>query len=701
MAIVAAVAVCAVSCSKKIDAQKDKFVNPTKVDVVPPTASLIPGGTVVLTARVSPADARQAVNWKSSDPAVARVNANGEVTAVAVGVATVRAVCAEDSKLSDQCIVSVVEENIPVQDIAISPAEAVIGVGSTLNFSYILTPPNATDHDVVWTSRDESIITVSSTGLVTAKGRGNTTVTVATKDGAHHSSAAVRVVEPFASVSITYPSGTYIDLTVGDDVSIQASGSPSYADDRLIYSSSDESIASVDASGVLHAVKASANYVTITVASEANPKVNKRFNAYVYDKPTGFKLLHRPEVENYSSSLAFEERSSEYIGKGHTQFYLVEVLPSTAKQGAFSVSTNSAILSVSKSGSGFSVTSTGSSTSTKSSKVYGTVTISSAGVSEDFDFYISVFDPWLPKPGDGLYYYTINNTKTLHFYDCGYRGREIFESSVGTPFNRLASGKGSVFAIIGYIGDEQLSEDPLLKSNSKKLTGMYYAPAGYKHGIAIPVNTSYVRTVSGDWASSGVRFSSDKEDLTTATSHYPTYKSKISDFSIMKNADLNNERKTAFTNTQLLIDWNDDRGGSYDVLPAFFLHPDHDWYFGISTNTTINAASKVGMYIPLTQMATNTPWCFGTWADYSMIFADMHVNTMTVMVTTKLSIFENATQFFTGSAKSYVHSYWCAQQGSDKNSAVEFEISASGQLSTDKSKDKASGRADVLPVIYY
>lgn len=79
----------------------------TSVTVTPETAALAVGGTEQLTALVAPATAYLVVSFTSSNPAVATVNPQGLITAVAVGTATITARAATDSSKTDTCVVTV------------------------------------------------------------------------------------------------------------------------------------------------------------------------------------------------------------------------------------------------------------------------------------------------------------------------------------------------------------------------------------------------------------------------------------------------------------------------------------------------------------------------------------------------------------------------------------------------------------------
>ncbi len=70
-----------------------------------------------------------------------------------------------------------------VSDITLNSASASVTLGDTKQLSAMVTPSNATNKTVTWTSSNTSVATVSSTGLVTAKAVGKATVTCKAADG--------------------------------------------------------------------------------------------------------------------------------------------------------------------------------------------------------------------------------------------------------------------------------------------------------------------------------------------------------------------------------------------------------------------------------------------------------------------------------------------------------------------------------------
>jgi hypothetical protein len=87
------------------------------------------------------------------------------------------------------------DETVAVTGVTISPATAqTIPLGGTLNLTATVTPDNATNKAVTWTSSATATATVSATGVVTARADGETTITVTTADGNKTASVTVTVL---------------------------------------------------------------------------------------------------------------------------------------------------------------------------------------------------------------------------------------------------------------------------------------------------------------------------------------------------------------------------------------------------------------------------------------------------------------------------------------------------------------------------
>ena len=155
------------------------------------------GETGVLTWTVEPADASNpAVKLTSSDTGVLTIAEDGTITGVGTGTATVKAVATDGSNRQAQIKVHVLQH---VTSVRMRRDVAYIDPGESAVASAVVTPERNTNHNMTWTSADESIATAKRDKTqgdhVRIKGvsKGETTITGVTEDGGHTTSIDVKV----------------------------------------------------------------------------------------------------------------------------------------------------------------------------------------------------------------------------------------------------------------------------------------------------------------------------------------------------------------------------------------------------------------------------------------------------------------------------------------------------------------------------
>ncbi|WP_294607908.1 clostripain-related cysteine peptidase [uncultured Bacteroides sp.] len=159
--------------------------------------SLKEGKSETLIATITPDNAtNKKVTWKSSDTSVATVDVNGKVTALKSGRVTIT-VITEDGAKYDVCIVTcgdgVVEPEVPVTGVELNEKELSLVEGESETLEAIITPEDATNKKVTWSSNNESIAMVGADGKVTALRAGEATIIAVTEDAAKSVSCKVTV----------------------------------------------------------------------------------------------------------------------------------------------------------------------------------------------------------------------------------------------------------------------------------------------------------------------------------------------------------------------------------------------------------------------------------------------------------------------------------------------------------------------------
>lgn len=221
--------------------------------------------------------------WKSSNEKVATVDENGLVTAVGSGSADIT-VSVADGNLSSSCTITVV---VPAEGVVV-PEELELttnGSNKTADLNAKATPEDATNVTFSYESSNEQVAAVDETGLVTAIGNGEADITTtmtqsspaatgenATSESAEETillTATTHVIVTTAVESITFDNTEGI-LTVGNTYTLQAYVEPADVSDEnseLTWTSSDESVATVDESGNVSANSAGNATITATTTN--------------------------------------------------------------------------------------------------------------------------------------------------------------------------------------------------------------------------------------------------------------------------------------------------------------------------------------------------------------------------------------------------------------------------------------------------
>ena len=238
------------------------------VSVSPASATVAAGQSVQLTA--TPKDANgnplsgRTVTWSSNNTAVAIADVNGNVTAIAAGSATITATSEGQSGTA-----AITVTNVPVASVTVTPASASIQQGQTIQLT--ATPKDAngnalTGRVVTWSSSNTAVASVNAGGFVTSGAAGSATIT-ATSEGKSGTSAITVTSVPVASVTVSPAPGS---VQAGQTLQLTATpkdvnGNP-LTGRTISWSSSNTSVATVSASGLVTGVVAGS--ATITATSE-------------------------------------------------------------------------------------------------------------------------------------------------------------------------------------------------------------------------------------------------------------------------------------------------------------------------------------------------------------------------------------------------------------------------------------------------
>lgn len=149
------------------------------------TITLYTGGEGrLLQTEIFPKNAtNQNITWKSKNTKIARVDENGRVKPVGVGMTEITATM-EDGGFEAKCFVNVVNSYVDVQTLSVKNTDAMtIKVGDSVNAIVTVSPSNARNKTLKWSSDDTKIATVSQAGRIRGVSVGTANITVETTNG--------------------------------------------------------------------------------------------------------------------------------------------------------------------------------------------------------------------------------------------------------------------------------------------------------------------------------------------------------------------------------------------------------------------------------------------------------------------------------------------------------------------------------------
>ena len=245
------------SCTKK-EPEVDPVISVVSVSVSQNSAALTIGEALQLTASVSPSSAtNKNITWASSNQAIASVSASGLVTALGEGTTTITATA--DGK-QGTCTVTVSKGVVNVSEIKLDRSERTLYEGDEETLAATVSPDDATDKTITWSSSDNSIATVES-GKVKAVGKGTAKITATS--GANSASCEVTVLRPVSGISLDK---TQLELALEKSETLVASIIPedATAKEEITWSSSDPKVATVD-NGKVTAVSMGSTTITASL----------------------------------------------------------------------------------------------------------------------------------------------------------------------------------------------------------------------------------------------------------------------------------------------------------------------------------------------------------------------------------------------------------------------------------------------------
>ncbi len=179
---------------KKIEDGENVKVESIKVSNTSITLKV--GATKKITATITPKNASNTtITWTSSNTKVATVDKSGNIKGIKEGTATITATI--DGAKATVKVTVTGTSTVSVTGVNVNKTKVTLKVGSIETIIATVSPTNATNKSVSWTSSNNAIATVDSNGLITAVGKGTATITVTTADGNKTATIEVKVEDAY------------------------------------------------------------------------------------------------------------------------------------------------------------------------------------------------------------------------------------------------------------------------------------------------------------------------------------------------------------------------------------------------------------------------------------------------------------------------------------------------------------------------
>ena len=225
--------------------------------------SMIKDEKVSLTAKIMPEDATEKnTSWTSADENVAKVNGEGQVTAVGKGTTEITATAG-----GKKAVCRVTVKNPVIEKITIDEKTEIFEAESR-DLAVKYSPENIVkeDKNIIWTTSNKTIVTVDRNGKITGHKAGNAIVTAVSKANGRVKAECTVTVKKLEVESVTLDKKE-LTTAVGSSAVLKAEVLPAGVSDisKPVWKSSDESVVKVSADGMIVPLKEGKADVTVTI----------------------------------------------------------------------------------------------------------------------------------------------------------------------------------------------------------------------------------------------------------------------------------------------------------------------------------------------------------------------------------------------------------------------------------------------------
>ena len=292
------------------------------------------GESLTLSAAVSPEDAtNKEITWNLiCDEGVATIEANGNTCVVKgnkKGTVSVIAAAKDGSDINGSAGFNIVDATVLVSDIKIEGSTSEVLVNQKIALKATVSPQNATNGGVTWTSSAPAVATVDGAGNVTGVAPGSATITATAADGSGKNASVNITVKavPVLKLTVTGQDGKEItdkkELYTEQTLQLVAKVEDYQADGNVKYAASNDCV-TVSATGLVTAVKAGAADITVVTNEKGadGKQISKVISVTVKDNPeknTTKALMFTKDGVDYQ--LYYKTADNKYVEAKWADYY--------------------------------------------------------------------------------------------------------------------------------------------------------------------------------------------------------------------------------------------------------------------------------------------------------------------------------------------------------------------------------------------
>jgi uncharacterized protein YjdB len=284
------------------------------------TTKLQVGKTLTVKTTVNPSSAKKSISYKTSNKKIATVSKKGKVKGIKAGTAKITVTVTGKNKKKKSAWFKVKVEKkkstakatatpkpttapqeVAVTKVTLSASATTIAAGQTAQVYADIQPTNATNKSLTYTSSDETVATITNTGIVTALKDGETTITATAANGVKGTlEISVKTVQP-TSMSLNVST---LDLAVGGTSVLSTVFVPANTTERNVtWSSSEESVAKVDNNGTVTATGEGKATITATSENGLTATCTVNVKAKTNDNTNGVTISVANSLKAYENTV--------------------------------------------------------------------------------------------------------------------------------------------------------------------------------------------------------------------------------------------------------------------------------------------------------------------------------------------------------------------------------------------------------------